>query len=137
MQKKNRKYMLQKGFNFKAWVQGKPNILRLLHLFSKQESFAISLVFPFHTTWNVHNSINVGAKVFWVHYNYNLLSYRIFVDDHMLFNSSTWDFDFHCQTYATFFYWLFYFNHNYWILDLEFMLQKNIIDLLLGYNPIL
>ena len=33
--KKNRKYMLQKGFNFIAWVQGKPNILSILHLFSK------------------------------------------------------------------------------------------------------
>ena len=83
------------------------------------------------------SSINVGAQVFWVHYNYNLLFHRIFVDYYMLFTSSIWDFTLHSQTYATVFYWFFYFNHNYWILDLDFMLQKNIIDLLLCYNPTL
>ena len=118
---------------------GKPNILSVnCTFFVGIFCNLFSLSFSNHLE---RNFINVGAKVFWVHYNYNLLSYRIFVDDHMLFNSSRWDFDFHCQTYATFFYWLFYFNHNYWILDLEFMLQKNIIDLLLCYvlccNPIL
>ena len=47
--------------------------------------------------------------------------------------SSTFNLVFHSQTV---FYGHFYWNHNYWSLDFDFMLQKNIIDLLLCYNPI-
>ena len=128
--------MLHEGFNLMARCNIWENpisslwIAPFLHVGIFCNLFSLS--FSDHLE---RNFINVGAL--WVRYKYDLLFHRIFVDYYMLFASSICDFTLHSWTYATFFYWLFYFIHNYWILDLDFMLQKNIIDLLLGYNPIL
>ena len=82
----------------------------------------------------------LGTTYVWVQVSwflYYLHHHWISADLYRMLLSSQFSFDCYSQTYTNIFYGRFFCNHNYWIWDFDFMQQKNIIDLLLCYNPIL